>query len=81
MIEKIKVRRRLALYEKKIKEERVSIEEKIKRMKEACTTRETMMILLDSKEYARLVSRLETLDEVQSNILDIRCEEMLADEF
>ena len=81
MIAKIKVRRRLASYEKKIKDERTSIEEKIKRMDDACTTREAKMIWRDSKEYARLVSRLEALGEVQSDILDMRCEEMLADEF
>lgn len=81
MIKKAIVRRRLALYEKKIKEEIVNIEEKIQSMKDACKTREMMTILFDSKEYARLLSRFETLCEVQSYILDMRCEDMFADEF
>ena len=81
MIKKVEVRQRLALYEKKLKEERQSIIAEMDRMSEACTTLAMKRIWQNSKEYLELVTRLITLNEVSMDIIDIRCDEMFADEF
>lgn len=79
MIEKSAVRKRLALYEDKIKEEKKSIEAELKKMKDACLTSEMQTVWNQSKEYARLNVKLQVLSEVVMDIIDIRCEEMFND--
>lgn len=79
MIAKIEVRKRLALYEKKLREERKEIERELEEMKSACTTSEMEAIWRQSKEYTRLNERWQTLHEVVMDIIDIRCEEMFND--
>ena len=79
MIAKIEVRKRIALYEQKLREERQSIEKELEKMKNACATSEMEAIWRQSKEYARLNERLKTLHEVTMDLIDMRCEEMFDD--
>lgn len=81
MIAKVEVRRVLALYEKKLKEERQSIIAEMDRMSNACTTLAMKEVWINSNEYLKLATRLATLNEVSMNIIDIRCDEMFADDF
>ena len=79
MIAKVEVRRQLALYEQKIKDEIKKVENEIVKMDIACATVEMMAIWKQSKEYAKLNERRGTLIEVLWGIRDIRCDEMLED--
>ena len=79
MIEKLAVRKMLASYEKKLKEEIRSIEEEIENMNNACATNAMSKIWHNSKEYLELLTKYGTLYEVLSNIRDLRCDEMLED--
>lgn len=79
MIEKIEVRRMLAAYESKIKDEISNINNEIKRMNEACETVEMMEIWLQSKRRVELSMKLTTLFEVLGDIIDMRCCEQLED--
>lgn len=79
MIEKIEVRKRIALLENKIKEERQNILAEMDRMKGGCETLEILDILLNSKEYLKLSIKLATLNEVAMDIIDMRCDEMFED--
>lgn len=79
MIKKIEVRRRIALLEKKIKEEKHNIAVEMQKMKDSCTTIEMQEILRASQAYTKLHTRLETLNEVLIDIIDMRCEEIFED--
>ena len=79
MIAKSEVRKRLALYEQKIREEKKLIEEEMNKMKNACSTIEMQTIWKQSREYTKLSAIWETLNEVLLDVKDIRCEEMLND--
>lgn len=48
-------------------------------MNDACVTMEAKAIWNQSKEYARLSSKIETLNEVLMDIIDIRCEKIFED--
>lgn len=80
MIAKVEVRKRLALYEDKLKERKKSIQEEIRRMNDSCTTLEMQAIWHQSKEYAMLMTEMQVLHEVLFDIDDIRCEEMFEDD-
>ena len=80
MIAKVEVRKRLALYEDKLKERQKSIQGEIRRMNESCTTLEMDSIWHRSKEYAKLMTELQVLREVLFDIIDIRCDEMFEDD-
>lgn len=73
MIAKLEVRRMLASYEQKIREEIKGIREKLQTMENSCTTLEMERIWRDSNEYTELHTRLATLNNVISNIIDMRC--------
>ena len=79
MVEKVKVRRRLALYEQKIKEEIKRITNKIQQMNDSCQTIEMERIWRRSTEYIELHTRWAMLNDVLSDICDIRCDEMFED--
>lgn len=79
MIAKVEVRRELALYEKKIKEEIKRIEDEIEKMDSACATNDIKEIWRASAKYTTLRSRKCTLTEIVWGIADIRCGEMLDD--
>lgn len=79
MIAKIEVRKRLALYEQKLREERKVVENELQKMKKACATGEMEIIWKQSKEYARLNERRSLLYQVLMDIIDIRCEEIFND--
>ena len=80
MIEKLVVRKMLASYEKKLKEEIRKIDEEINNMNEACITNEMLSIWHRSKEYEALHARKYALHEVLWDIHDIRCDEALEDD-
>lgn len=80
MIAKVEVRKRLALYEDKLKEREKSIQEEIRRMNDSCATLEMDAIWHRSKEYAKLMTELQVLREVLFDIIDIRCDEMFKDD-
>ena len=77
MIAKLEVRRMLASYEQKIREEIKGIREKLQIMEDSCSTFEMERIWRDSKEYTELHTRLATLSNVISDIIDMRCSEIL----
>lgn len=79
MIEKIEVRKMLANYEKKLKEEFNKIESQIKKMNEACISNDMLKVWHNSAEYAVLNARKWALYETYHEILDMRCSEMLED--
>ena len=79
MIEKLAVRRMLASYERKLKNEINSIEEKIQKMNNFCTTNEMFEIWHQSKKYAELTAKKCALYNVYCDIMDMRCDEMLED--
>lgn len=77
MIAKLEVRRMLALYEQKIREEIKGIREKLQTMEDSCTTLEMERIWRKSEEYRELHTRLVILSNVLSDIIDMRCSEIL----
>ena len=79
MIAKVEVRKELALYEQKIKDEIKKIENEIKKMDDACATDDIKVIWRASAKYSALRSRWSTLTEVLWGIQDIRCDEMFND--
>ena len=79
MIAKVEVRRALASYETKIKEEIKRIENEIEKMDSACATKDIKEIWRASAKYATLRSRKCTLTEILYGVEDIRCSEMLED--
>ena len=79
MIAKVEVRRQLALYEQKIKEEIKSIRKEIQTMQDSCTTNAMKNIWYDSVIYEKLNERLITLHRVLNDVIDFRCSEMLED--
>lgn len=79
MIEKLAVRKMLATYEKKLKEEIHRIEDEIQNMNEACITNKMSKIWHNSKEYEALHVRKYALYEVYHDIMDMRCGEALDD--
>lgn len=79
MIEKLTVRKMLASYEKKLKDEIHKIEDEIQEMNEACISNEMLSIWHRSKEYEALHARKYALYEVYCDIMDIRCDEALED--
>ena len=76
MLKRIEVIRRIMELEKQIKDKKSEIQSELKKMREACTTAETVAIIKESKEYIRLETRLETLHELLNDIQDMRYEEM-----
>ena len=80
MIAKVEVRKRLALYEQKIREEKKDIEAELDRMRNACATVEMKAIWNQSKEYAVLMAKWETLNEILMGIVNIRCDAMFDDD-
>ena len=79
MVEKVKVRKRVVLCEQKIKEELKRIEDKIKQMDNSCQTLEMERIWRRSTEYIELHTKWATLNDVLSDVRDIRFDEMLED--
>ena len=80
MIAKAEVRKRLALYKTKLKEEIKDVENEIKRMDNAFSTEEAKKIWKESAEYSALRSRWIALGEVSWDIGDIMFDEMFDDE-
>ena len=79
MIAKVEVRKELALYEQKIKEEIKRVVDEIEKMNNIFDTNDTRPIWKASAEYTKLKTRYSTLTEVLWGIQDIRCGEMLND--
>lgn len=78
-VEKILVRRKLADYENKLKNEMRDISNRIEEMNKVCSTSEMNTIWHQSKEYALLMDRLDTLSRVKMDITEIRCSDLLED--
>lgn len=74
MIAKVEVRRYLASYENKIREEAKGIKERIQTIEDTCTTPELERMWRNSHEYIELHTRLMTLNFVLSDIIDMRCD-------
>lgn len=79
MVEKVAVRKMLASYERKLKEEIRKIEEEKQRISDAIATIEAKEIWWQSKQYAELTEKYITLRNVLMDIVDMRCDEMLND--
>lgn len=79
MIEKLAVRKMLASYERKLKNEINSIEAEIQKINNVCQTNEMNEIWHQSKRYAELSARKYALYEVYHEIMDMRCDEVLED--
>lgn len=79
MIAKVEVRKELALYEQKIKDEIKKVENEIEKMNNIFNTNDARPIWKASTEYAELRTRMSILTEVLWGIQDIRCGEMLND--
>lgn len=79
MVEKVEVRGMLASYEAKIKEEIKEVENKMKVMRDNCTTPDMVAILRESVPYNKLNQRWITLNCVRREISDMRCSELLDD--
>ena len=77
MIEKVEVRRMLASYEKKLKEEIKKIEEEKERINNDCKSLEAKEIWWQSNKYNELVTKYIVLRNVLGDICDMRCGEML----
>ena len=79
MIEKLAVRKMLADYEKKLKEEIRKVEEEKQKIDNAIAY-EAKEIWYNSKKYNELVTKYITLHNVLADIRDMRCDEMLEDD-
>jgi hypothetical protein len=79
MIEKLAVRKMLASYERKLKNEINSIEAEIQKMNNVCQTNEMLEIWHQSKRYAELSAKKCALYNVYCDIMDMRCDEALED--
>ena len=79
MIEKVEVRKLLASYENKFKEEIKRVRSEIEKMNNDCCTIEMERIWKKSAKHSALHSRLSTLTEALWIIQDIRCDEILND--
>lgn len=73
MIEKNVVKSMLASYEVGLKKEIHAIEANLNRMRNDCTSMEIQAIFNQSKEYAVLMGKMETLSQVLMDIVDMRC--------
>ena len=80
MVEKVAVRKMLASYERKLKEEIRKIEEEKQRISDAIATIEAKEIWWQSKQYAELTEKYITLRNVLMDIIDMRCDEILIDD-
>lgn len=79
MIEKLAVRKMLASYELKLKEEIRKIEEERQRINDCCVSLEAKEIWWNSNKYNELVTKYITLNKVLMDIIDMRCHEDLND--
>ena len=79
MVDKEKVRRRVALYETEIKKQIKEIEERINKMDNSCQSFEMKRIWRRSEEYIKLHTKLVVLYDVLMDVEDIRFDEMFAD--
>lgn len=77
MIEKLEVRKMLASYEQKLKEEIRKIEEEKQRISDDCKGMEAKEIWWQSSKYAVLTEKYITLRNVLTDIIDMRCDEIL----
>ena len=66
-------------YEKKLKEEIRKVEEEKERINNDCKSMEAKEIWRNSSKYNELVTKWLTLRNVLSDIMDMRCDEMLED--
>lgn len=81
MIAKLEVRRQLASYENKLREEINSIETEIERITNACKgSIELQQIWLASNKYFRIKTKLATLKDVLNDIIDMRCSKIFEEE-
>lgn len=79
MVAKIEVRKRIAAYEDKLRQEIKDVAKEMMRMKESCKTSDMEVVWKQSATYAKLHSRWETLHEILDDIIDLRCEETWED--
>ena len=78
MVEKLKVRRLIASYERKFTEEIKKTEEELNKKAEECSvSKMTERFWYDSKEREILVRKLAYLRETRNILQDIRCDELL----
>lgn len=78
-IQKSDVRKRIALLERNIREQKQSVIAEMDKLRGGCATLEMVDVLLNSKEYLKLSTRLATLNDVLMDIVDMRCDEMFED--
>lgn len=80
MIEKVKVRQKIASYELKIKEEIKKVEEEIAKYEKECSVSNmSQKFWYDSQERAVLIERMTTLRKAYFLLTDLRCDDLLND--
>lgn len=80
MIEKLAVRKQLALIEKDLKEKIKIASDAIEKMDNNCTTLAMERIWRNSVDYIKLQTRILTLREALVSVQDFRCGEILDDD-
>lgn len=80
MIKKVTVRRMLADYESKIKNQIKEVEAEITKMNNLCTTFEMKEIWLKSQMSAELHLKWKMLNNLKNDIANMRYSDMLADD-
>ena len=82
MIEKKQVRRTLAAYEQKLKEEITAIEKELNKAdnEAAECSNKIQSLWFSSTERAVLLAKYQVLCKVRGDIMDMRCDEALAEE-
>ena len=81
MIAKLEVRRQLAAYENKLREEIQIIEAEIEKINNDC--KDSLMLQqmwIRSNVYYRLSTKLSTLRGVLNDIIDMRCSKVFEEE-
>ena len=80
MIEKVKVRQKIASYESKIKYETREAEKELEKLETECSlSKQSHKLWLESKERAVLIERIETLRKAHFLLTDLRCDDLFND--
>ena len=80
MIEKVKVRQKIASYEDKIKCEAREAEKELKKLETECSlSNAAHKLWAESKERAVLIERIETLRKAHFLLTALRCDDLFND--
>ena len=81
MIEKVKVRGRVAEYEIELRQKIDELEKNLSAMRNACPNTELEQLVCDSKKYIQLYTKRETLISVLRDIRDLRFDPLFDEEW